>query len=76
MMTETEKDNNREITTTFSEKTKKYSLELKLVYYCMTSVCLLQLNTYCEGVLLMAIKARMNEETNLLGSRMLFRHTN
>lgn len=42
----------------------------------MTSVCLLQLNTYCEGVLLMEIKARMNEETNLLGSRMLFRHTN
>lgn len=42
----------------------------------MTSVCLLQLNTYCEGMLLMEIKARMNEETNLLGSRMLFRHTN
>ena len=75
MMTETEKDNHREYDNIL-RKDKKYSLELKLVYHCMTSVCLLQLNTYCEGVLLMEIKARMNEETNLLGSRMLFRHTN
>lgn len=76
MMTETEKDNNREYDNILRKDIKKYSHELKLVYYCMTSVCLLQLNTYCESVLLMEIKARTNEETNLLGSRMLFRHTN
>lgn len=48
MITETEKDNNREYNNILRKDIKKYSLELKLVYYCMTSVCLLQLNTYCE----------------------------